>query len=197
MSVSTSVTGVTTPEIATAVANTDENDTAGSEIEPQDIPPDAFVVSIASARHPASTVASVTGAFNWRDEFIGQGSPVDLAALRFSDPCVIYGGTWASTYTWEGVATNRAYLRSAGVGTGGPVWNIADWIASFINFTDNGVITQSVDLAECAGTVQAAFDYEGNVGSSILSVSLAWGGLSVTYGSGTSAMQLSSGAVAI
>lgn len=197
LTVSTSWTGPTTPETATRVQESiDAPDTSG-EISPAAIPTDAFVVSVATARHPASTVASVSGTWNWRDEFVGQGPPVDIAALRFSDSCVIYGANAVSTYRWDNVSTDRGTLRSAGVGTGGPVWNIDAQVSGFANYADHGTVTQSVDLKECSGTVQTAFDYEGNDGGSVLSVSLGWGGLSVGYSNPDAVLQKSSAAATI
>lgn len=197
VTVSTNISGPTTPENATQVQASVDTSPAPGEVSPAAIPDDGFVVGIATSRHPASTVASVSGTWNWRDDFVGQGPPVDIAALRFSSNCVQYGSTSASTYRYDNVSTGRASLRSAGVGSGGPIWNIADGVSGFVNYTDHGTVTQSVDLAGCSGAMQAAFDYEANIGGSVSSVSIGWGALSVNYGSQSTVLQKSTAATTL
>ncbi|GAA3733520.1 hypothetical protein [Salinactinospora qingdaonensis] len=196
-SVSTSITGETSAEEAMAINSEFDGQEAPSGMATQSWPSDAFVVSVASSQHPSSPSASVSGYWNYRDDFVGQGSPYDIAALRFSDSCGQYSSYNAQTYNYQGTTTNRATLRSAGVGTSGPAWNIEDGVSGFVNYTDNGYVSVRYDLSECGGTVQAAFDYEGNNGGSVLSVSAGWGGLSVSYSNPGLTLQKSSTATTL
>jgi len=196
--VSTSDTGPTTPEIATSVFKSydGQRDATPGTVSPMAFPSNAFVVSIASSRAPGSTVAYVTGGWNWRDDFVGQGPPVDIAALRFSKACGSYQSYETATYRYDNVSTNLSTLRSSGVGGNGPIWNVADTVSGFMNYADHGYVGVHINIAGC-GAMQSAFDYEGNKGGSVVSASVGWGGLSVGYSNPGSILQLSTVAVTI
>lgn len=152
----------------------------GSRTARANFPSDVFTVSI--VRGSVGNVAIVTGSFNWRDNFAGQAAPLDFAALRFSSGCGTISGLTASTRNVSGQVTNRATLRSAGVGTNAPIWNVDATTVGFVNQADRGSFTARYDLSTCGGTrVQAAFDYEGNQGGSVVSVSAGFAGLNVSY----------------
>lgn len=143
-------------------------------------PSDVFTVNIVSGSVGATKI--VTGSFNWRNNFAGQAAPLDFAALRFSSGCGTMTGHTSATKNLRGVSTNRATLRSAGVGTNAPIWNVNATTSGFENQADVGAFTVKYNTTGC-GTkkVQAAFDYEANQGGSVISVGAGWGGLSVSY----------------
>lgn len=124
----------------------------------------------------------VTGSFNWRDDFAGQAAPFDVAALRFSDGCGGITNLMSSTYNVSGQRTDRTTLRNAGTSTNAPVWNVDAVTSGFANQADRGSFSAQFDTGACGSkTVRAAFDYEGNQGGALTSVSAGWGGLSVSY----------------
>ncbi|WGT48446.1 hypothetical protein [Tessaracoccus lacteus] len=145
-------------------------------------PDDVFTVSIVSGS--VGTTKVVTGSFNWRDSFSGQGAPLDFAALRFSSGCGTMSGHASSTKSVTGASTKRTSLRSAGVGTNSPIWNVNATTSGFANQADVGAFTVKYDTKGCGSKkVQAAFDYEANQGGSVVSVSAGWGGLNIGYNS--------------
>jgi hypothetical protein len=152
------------------------------------IPSDAFDVYVTYAPlAPGSRQLKIYDQWNWRDDFVGQGAPEDIAELQLSIPdgCVRHGNLGANTGKWDGAITNRATLRDAGVSTRSPIWNINDGTSGFENLTDNGYITATLDASQCTvgGPAQIgfAFTYEANRGGSVVSVSAGFGGLSVSY----------------
>ncbi|MFK5691365.1 hypothetical protein ACI3EY_17035 [Ornithinimicrobium sp. LYQ92] len=187
VSISTSASGPTDGRTANADMRNDP-----SEMGALDFPTDAFVVSIVSASHPASTTADISGHWNWRDDFVGQGAPVDIAALQLSSGCGQFLSHSSATYTYDGTSTNRGTLRESGVGTNSPTWNIDDAVSNFTNYADNGVVAVTYDKSDCSGVVQAAFTYEGNNGGSLTGVSVGWGIMNVTYNSPNLFLQKSS-----
>lgn len=154
-------------------------------------------MSVVSSSHPATGVISVSGHWNWRDDFVGQGPPFDIAALQFSSGCGEFLSHSSATYKWDGTSTNRGTLRHTGVGTNSPLWNIDAQVSGFENYADNGVVATTYDKGACTGTVQAAFTYEGNIGGSLTSVSVGWGVLSVNYSGGDLKLQKSSAATTL
>lgn len=203
LDVSTNATGPTTAVKATeAMAAVDSTSTSNTEapvIETaaSNFPTDVFVVSVTSARHPASTVASVSGQWNWRDDFSGQAAPFDLATLGFSSGCGKISGHGSSTTSLEGDGTDVATLRDSGVSSNAPIWNIDARTSGFVNSADRGTVAVSYDVADCSGSVQAGFIYEGNQGGSLVSVSAGWGALSVSYSSPGLILQKSSTTITI
>ncbi|OUE18900.1 hypothetical protein BFL36_12730 [Clavibacter michiganensis] len=127
-------------------------------------------------------IVIVTGSVNWRDDFAGQGAPVDIAALRFSTNCGTLSDLTSTSTSVSGVATDRTTLRDAGVGTNAPIWNVDAITDGFENQVDRGSFQATYDVSTCGTTpVQAAFDYEGNQRGVITSVSASFAGLTVGY----------------
>lgn len=187
--VSTDVDGVTTPEIASRRYAEGDLPSLQSMVfeDPNQVvimavPQNVFSVSISKARISGTTKTHVAGHWNWKDDFVGQGPPVDLATLQFSRKCGSLVEYKAATYKWNNVVTNRASLRNAGLSNFAPVWNIDARPSNFENQADHGYVRVRYDRSGC-GTqaVQGAFIYEGNKASSISSVSIGWGFLTVGY----------------
>lgn len=173
-----------------------------------DWPVNAFTVLVAliyspgdpggppDARDPSM---NVYGEWDWQDDFIGQGSPEDIAAIRVNKSC----GTWSNYYgaaaTWNGPTfSDRVTLRSGGTGTAGPIWNVHDRVTNFENLTDRGMIWADYDIASCPSDVkdsmQAEVVFEGNDGGSVLNVSIGWGLFDVSYANPGFSQTRSSGA---
>jgi hypothetical protein len=167
-------------------------------IQPMAFPSDAFNVFVTYVPlAQGSRQLKVYGQWNWRDDFVGQGAPEDLASLQFTYPdCVRHGNLLANTGKYEGTVTNRATLRDAGVGSKSPIWNIADGTSGFANLTDNGYVTSTLNAANCTvggpAQVGIAFSYEANRGGSIASVSVGWGFLNIGYNSQSDVLRKSS-----
>lgn len=202
LSVSTELTGEA--DAASASRALDGADDEDSEPDDEGIstavgnfPSDAFTVSVTSARHPASTVASVSGQWNWRDDFAGQAAPVDIAALGFSSGCGAITSHKSSTYSVGGKNTGLGTLRDSGVNTAAPMWNINAHTVGFENQADRGSVSVNYDVAECNGSVQAGFFYEGNQGGSVVSVSAGVGGVNVGYDAPGLTLQKSSSTTTI
>ncbi|BCW37726.1 hypothetical protein StoSoilA2_37820 [Arthrobacter sp. StoSoilA2] len=158
-------------------------------LQPMAFPQDAFNVFVTYVPlAQGSRQLKVYGQWNWRDDFVGQGAPEDLASLQFTYPdCVRHGNLLANTGKYDGTVTNRATLRDAGVGSKSPIWNIADGTSGFANLTDNGYVTSTLNAANCTvggpAQVGIAFSYEANRGGSVASVSVGWGFLNIGYNS--------------
>lgn len=163
-------------------------------------PAKAFTASVAVVTTgPTDSTVSIAGAWNWKDDFVGQGSPVDIAAILISKSCGTWGSYAASTKKWNGTATSgRTSLRSGGVGSAGPIWNIIDGVSNFENYVDNGVVSAVYNRSACSAsekkTIQGEFVYEGNAGGSLISVSAGWGGFGVSYSNHDHSQTRSSGA---
>lgn len=157
-------------------------DTSGGAVSPMagNFPSDVFTVNI--VKGTVGNTIIVTGSVDWRDNFAGQSAPFDIASLRFSSGCGTLSNLTSSTRDLRGNTTSRSSLREAGVGTNAPIWNVDSVTSGFENQADRGSFQARYDITNCGGTtVQAAFDYEGNQGGSLVSVSAGWGGLSVGY----------------
>jgi len=147
-------------------------------LQPMAFPQDAFNVFVTYVPlAQGSRQLKVYGQWNWRDDFVGQGAPEDLASLQFTYPdCVRHGNLLANTGKYDGTVTNRATLRDAGVGSKSPIWNIADGTSGFANLTDKGYVTSTLNAANCTvggpAQVGIAFSYEANRGGSVASVSV-------------------------
>lgn len=171
----------------------------GTEIETYAWPSLAFTANVAVVTSgPTDTTVSIAGAWNWKDSFIGQGSPVDIAAILVNKSCGTWSGYTSSTYKWNGTKTSgRSSLRSGGTGSTGPGWNIIDGVSNFENLVDNGTVAAVYNRSACSSTdkknIQAEFVYEGNSGGSVLSVGLGWGGFSVSYSGSPNTQTRSSG----
>lgn len=173
-----------------------QSDIPGSVQARGNFPSDVFTVSI--VRGSVGTAKVVTGSVNWRDNFAGQSAPLDFAALRFSSGCGTMSQHQAATYNLRGAKTNRATLRSAGVGTNAPIWNVNATTTAFENQADRTSVTVVYETKNCGSTkVQAAFDYEGNQGGSVVSVGAGWGGLSVGYNNVGLELTKSTGAITL
>lgn len=177
---------------------------AVGEVSPLDWPSNAFTTLVAVVDMGAANpdVVQLYGEWNWQDDFIGQGSPEDIAALRVNKSCGTYSNYFASAATWNGsFTTTRASLRSGGVGEAGPIWNVHDDVKNFENLTDRGMIGVDYDLSSCPagtkGSLQAETVYEGNDGGTVLSVSIAWGLFSVDYNNPGFSQIHSSGAASV
>lgn len=153
-------------------------------------PFDAFTVDLLVTTSETGT--AVTGSWHFRDDWNGVVAPYDVAALAFSSECVTYGSYQASTTSYSGVSTNEAVLGSSGVGESGPHWYVNDHHLSGDNQVHRGAVQVGVDTSDCSGTVQAAMLYEANQGGSMISVSVAWGGLSVSYDGQSMSLEKSS-----
>lgn len=188
--------GEVEPEVAQAAYDAMDGQELLSDgtISPMAWPTDAFTVGLATSQAPGSATVSITGTWNFRDDFLGQGPPVDIASIAISQGCGTWSGYYANTYRYDGVSTNRASLRSGGVGTTGPAWNINDTISNFMSYADHGTVGAVYDLTHCSGAVQTEFVYEGNDGGSVVNVSLGWGAFTVTYSNPGQTMQKSTGA---
>lgn len=161
-----------------------------------DFPQDVFTVNIRVGSVGKTKI--VTGSFDWRDNFAGQASPYDIAALRFSSGCGGPSSLSSSTKSVRGVVTDLASLRDAGVGTNAPMWNVDARTIAFENQADTGGFSAVFDMSKCGTqTVRAAFDYEGNQGGSLVSASAGWGGLSVSYSSPGLTLRKSTQAVSL
>ncbi|MFT2691033.1 hypothetical protein [Clavibacter zhangzhiyongii] len=101
-----------------------------------DFPDDVFTVNIVTGTVGDTVI--VTGSVNWRDDFAGQGAPVDIAALRFSTNCGTLSDLTSSSTSVSGVSTSRTTLRDAGVGTNAPIWNVDAITDGFENQVDRG-----------------------------------------------------------
>lgn len=176
--------GEVSPEHAQAVL-----DGKASGMQTMAFPQDAFDVFVTYVPlAQGSRQLKVYGQWNWRDDFVGQGAPEDIASLQFSYPdCVRHGNLLANTGMWDGTVTNRATLRDAGVGSKSPLWNIADGTSGFANLTDNGYVSATLNAANCTvggpAQVGIAFSYEANRGGSVSNVSVGWGFLNIGYNS--------------
>jgi prepilin-type processing-associated H-X9-DG protein len=174
--------GEVTPEHAQAVL-----DGKHSGLTRAAFPSDAFDVYVTYVPlAQGSRQLTVYGQWDWRDDFVGQAAPEDIASLQFSYPdCVRHGNLAANTGMWDGSVTNRATLRDAGVSSKAPIWNIHDGTSGFANLTDNGCVTSTLNAANCTvggpAQVGIAFAYEANRGGSVVSVSAGFGALSVGY----------------
>lgn len=163
----------------------DDSVTENSDSSPitpmaSNFPSDVFTVNITVSSVGDTKI--VTGSFDWRDDFAGQAAPFDVAALRFSDGCGGISNLTSSTVNVSGQQTERTTLRNAGTSTNAPVWNVDAITSGFENQADLGAFSAQFDTSACGGkTVRVAFDYEGNQGGSLASVSAGWGGLSVSY----------------
>lgn len=188
-----------TPEAATAAFRSMDGDD-NERVTPYAWPSTAFTVAVAVVTSgPTDSTVSIAGGWNWKDNFIGQGSPVDIASIMVNKSCGTWGSYSATTKKWNGVATKgRASLRSGGTGTAGPVWNIADGVSNFENQVDNGTVSAVYTRSGCSAaekkSIQAEFVYEGNDGGSVVSVSAGWGGFQVSYSNPGASQTRSSGA---
>jgi hypothetical protein len=150
------------------------------------IPSDAFTVSISSVAI-STWNRSVTGSWNFKDGFVnGDGNP-DFASLGFTYPsCVTMSNLTSSTYKWNNAPTSSSNLRSSNLGNKAPIWNVFDNISNFERSNDHGSV--SARLTNNCGTVQyniqAAFNYEANIGASALSVGASIGLISASYNGG-------------
>lgn len=145
-------------------------------------PADVFTVNIVTGSIGDTIIA--TGSVNWRDDFAGQAAPFDIAALRFSSNCGTLSNLTSSSTSVSGASTARTSLRDSGVGSNAPIWNVDAITSGFENQVDRGSFQARYDTSTCGTTpVQAAFDYEGNQGGAITSVSASFAGLSVSYDS--------------
>lgn len=162
-------------------------------------PSNAYTVAVAVVTSgPTDTTVSLAGGWNFRDEFLGQGAPVDIAALMINKSCGTWGTYSSTTRTYTGASTNRGTLRGGGTGTSGPVWNIADYISNHRSYADNGTVSAVYNRKNCTTSerrsIQGEFVYEANDGGSVVSVSAGFGGFSVSYSSSGATMTKSSGA---
>ena len=204
--VATSLTGVTSPAQAQVAFNSVDGPSSSplmaaasvgpSAVVPLSIPTTSFVVSITATRLSGTTKTQVDGKWNWKDDFVGQGDPYDIAALQFSSGCGTMGSYAASTYKWDGTLTSQATLRDAGVATHVPLWNIDAYPVGFVNLADHGTVRVRYDRSGC-GTVQTAFAYNGNKAASLTSVSVGWGLLSVNLSGSSWELQKSTGALTL
>jgi hypothetical protein len=88
-----------------------------------------------------------------------------------------------TTATYSGTQTNRGSLRSTN-GFKGGLWNVGDYEKGFVSQADNGaaaITVQDYCFVSTLPTVGAAFDYEANQGGGVGSVTVAYGGFSVSY----------------
>ncbi len=189
---------LTTAEEATSAFDEMRGQQPGG-ITPFAWPSDAYTVAVAVVTSgPLDSTVSIAGAWNYRDNFIGQGPPVDIAALLVNKTCGTWSGYTASTYRHNGTSTGLASLRSGGTGTSGPAWNIGDYVTNFMSQADNGSVAAVYNRSSCSSvdksSIQGEFVYEGNSGGSVLSVSLGWGGFGVSYSNPGQTMTKSSGA---
>jgi hypothetical protein len=189
---------LTTPEAAAAAYDAMDGQKAGG-FTTMAWPTNAFTVSVAVVTSGSTdSTVSIAGAWNFRDDFLGQGSPVDIAAILVNKSCGTWGSYSASTYRYNKTSTGRATLRSGGTGTHGPIWNVSDSISNFMSNADNGVVSAVYNRSGCSSTdkrtIQGEFVYEGNDGGSVTSVSAGWGGFNVSYSSPGQTMTRSSGA---
>lgn len=145
-------------------------------------PSNVFTVNVVTGTVGDTVI--VTGSVNWRDDFAGQAAPFDIAALRFSSSCGTLSNLTSSSKSVSGASTSRTSLRDSGVGSNAPIWNVDAITSGFENQVDRGTFQARYNKASCGSTkVQAAFDYEGNQGGAITSVSASFAGLSVSYNS--------------
>lgn len=196
ITVSTDQTGPTTVQRAAQILDSfDGQDRSGSgaNVNSRAYPQNAFTVQVVKAVYtPSPNTYSITGIFNWRDDLVGQGDPYDIAALTFTSGCGTLNGHFATSYTYDGMPTNKVFLRDAGVNTKAPIWNVNAYPVGFVNQADNGIVSVRFNKTGCSGTKQAAFYYEGNQGGSIVSVSAGFAGLNVGYSSNGFSLQKSS-----
>lgn len=162
-------------------------------------PLNAFTVALGAATSgDRDNTVSLAGGWNFRDDFLGQGAPVDIAAIAANKDCIEWGSYSGWTYRYDGVSTNRDTLRSGGVGDSGPRWNIHDYISNHMSYADHGTVYAVANRSQCTNKrMQAEFVYEGNDGGSVVGVSFGWGFLDVSYSNPGTTMQKSSGAKTI
>jgi len=159
-------------------------------------PLNAFSVGLGAATSGArDNTVSLAGSWNFRNDFLGQGAPVDIAAIAANKDCIEWGRYSGYTYRYDGASTNRDTLRSGGVGDSGPRWNIHDYISNHMSYADHGTVHALADRSQCSNKrMQAEFVYEGNDGGSLVGVSFGWGFLDISYSNPGTTMQKSSGA---
>lgn len=197
--VATNVTGPTSPTVAKSVMEYDPSTDDETIYGPMaNFPTDVFTVSITSSAHPASTQVGVTGTANWRDNFAGQGAPLDIASLGFSSQCGTFSGYSAATYAVSGGSTGLATLRDGGAGTGAPTWNVNAYTSGFANQADLVQVSVNYNKAGCGSSnVQAGFIYEGNQDGGLTGVSASFLGLSLSYSGSPITLQKGTGAITI
>ncbi|MFE7503797.1 hypothetical protein [Promicromonospora sp. NPDC057488] len=189
-----------TPDEAADLSNRLPSGVAG----PLDWPANAFttLVSVVDLGSFDPNTVQIYGEWNWRDDFIGQGSPEDIASLQLNKNCGTYSNYFGSAATWNGFfTTDRLSLRSGGTGTAGPVWNVYDQVSNFENLTDRGMLGVDYDISSCPANVkeslQAETLFEGNDGGTVVSVSIAWGLINIGYNSPGFSQTRSSGAASV
>lgn len=158
------------------------------------IPTDSFVVMVQAYNSTTGNGVVIMGSWDWRDDFVGQGDPVDLAAIQINAPdCVMYDDYDAAAGTWDGSIGNDPTLRNAGL-DGNAVWNVDAVPVGFENQADRGLVTLTAYTHNCpnGANVGAAFTYEANKGAGVLGVGVGWGILSVSYNGSADVLQKSS-----
>lgn len=129
----------------------------------------------------------VVGNWNFPDDWIGTGAPVDLASLSWTNVpgCMQYYNFSSSTYKYDNTSTNRGYLQNSNLPAHAPIWAIQDVTSGFAAYADHGYV--SVDFWDACGgpakqNMAAEFHYDANQGQSSVTASAGWGFLSVSFG---------------
>lgn len=164
------------------------------------LPADAFTVKTVNVKDAKAKTYSVIGQANWRDNFVGQGPPLDVATVSFSNKCGTLSGYNAKTWDMYAKPTNKASLRDAGVTTMSPTWNIDGRVSAFAATADMSSFYVTYNYSKCGTkSIQGQFKYVGNAGKDTsISVNAAWGLFGVSYGSsGVLELQRSTGAFTI
>lgn len=156
---------------------------ASGDATTMDVPVDAFDVAFSFV--PIGGFHTLaTGTWNFRDNYIGTGSPDDIAAIHLDDNCVRAGETLSYAFRYDGTETEGStYLKDSGVNTASPVVGVRDTTSGFGMNTDNGVVT--TDVINYCGPVtwRGAFTFEHNQGGGeVLGVSAGFAFLNVSYG---------------
>lgn len=163
------------------------------------VPVDAFIVFLQTYPSPSGGAVVVMGSWDWRDDFVGQGNPMDLAAIELERPtCVEVPDPEAAAAYWDEDLGPSPTLREAGLNGGGVVWNVDARPIGFENQADHGVVTVTADAQNCPDPtvrIGAAFSYEANNGGSVLGVSAGWGAFNVSYSPEATFLRKSTAAV--
>lgn len=163
------------------------------------IPPDAFIVTVQTYADTAGGAVTLLGSWDWRDDFVGQGDPMDVAAIQMTAPdCVELSEIDAAAAFYDEDLGPAPTLRSSGLAGDGVVWNVDARPIGFENQADHGVATVTADMQNCAnGTARigAAFTYEANTGGSVIGVGAGWGAFSVSYSGASDTLQKSTAPV--
>jgi hypothetical protein len=159
-----------------------------------DYPTDAFDVALSRFPTDGDGIGFM-GSWNWRDDFVGQGEPFDIANLQFDIPeCATTTSYAAAAGKWDGTSTEAPTLRDANIVGHSPLWNVDARVSDFENSADSGYVMATVDLWDCAGDVRVggAFAYEGNIGGQLTNISAGYGLLNISYAGNDRKLQKSS-----